>query len=363
MLFVDQMILDEAPRRTADGYLVAMPRVARTGIQDYAGFEVGRPDMERVKVYRPEAEVFSKDALKSFTHRPVTVDHPPVLVDANNWKKYSRGTTGGDVARDGEFIRVPMSLMDEAAINDVLAGKVELSMGYTADLVWDSGTTPEGEQYDAIQTNIRGNHLAVVDAARGGAMLRVIDTNQPKESVMTLKKIVVDGISVEVTDTAAEVVSKALSAADAKEKNATDRIKQLEDELAELKKDKGTKDAEIATLKQQVADAALTPQKLDAAVAARAAVVDSAKGLLKTVVVDGKTEVDIMRQVVADKLGDTCKEWDDSQIKASFNTLAVAAPAADPVRAVITGDGKAKVTAYDAYVSSISNAYKAKQEA
>ena len=46
-------------RRTSDGYLVAMGKAARTGIQIYSGSEVGRPDLAQVRVYRPADEVFS----------------------------------------------------------------------------------------------------------------------------------------------------------------------------------------------------------------------------------------------------------------------------------------------------------------
>ncbi|MQX46580.1 DUF2213 domain-containing protein, partial [Sinorhizobium medicae] len=58
-------------RRTADGYLVADVRTARTGIQLYAGHEVGKPEMATVKVYRPEDQVFDKASLGSYAHKPV----------------------------------------------------------------------------------------------------------------------------------------------------------------------------------------------------------------------------------------------------------------------------------------------------
>lgn len=162
-------------RRTADGYLTATPRVARTGIQVYSGAELGRPEMDSVLVYRPEEEVFHKDALASYAYRPVTNDHPPELVTADNWKKYSVGQLGGEVARDGEFVRVPFALMDSNAIKDFESGKRELSCGYTCDLEWTPGVNKAGEMYDAIQRTIRQNHNAMVDAARGGAKLRIGD--------------------------------------------------------------------------------------------------------------------------------------------------------------------------------------------
>lgn len=328
MIFVDRLILDQATRRTADGYLLAAPRVARTGIQEYLGDELGRPDMPIVRVYRPEEEVFSKDALLSFGHRPVTIDHPPVLVDASNWKKYSAGQTDADVLRDGEYVRIPMMLMDKAAISDVESGKVELSAGYTADIDWTAGVTPDGQKYDAIQRNIRGNHIAVVDRARGGAALRIVDTKP--EAEMADKSIILDGITVSVPDTAAQVIAKYQRDAESKAKTDEDRIKELEDELESLKekakKDVETKDAAIATLQTQLADAKMTPEKLDAAVKSRAAVIDSAKALMGNVVVDGKSESEIRRQVVDAKLGEKAKGWSDEAIEASFNTLAAAAP-------------------------------------
>jgi hypothetical protein len=162
--FYDKIPLSRA-RRTTDGYLAVQAHVARTGVQLYRGHEVGRPSVDTVRVYRPPEEVFAKDALKSFAHRPMTNDHPPENVDSSNWKKYSIGHTGDEVVRDGEYIRVPMVLMDEQAISDVEGGKRELSAGYMCDLDFVSGTTEDGEPYDAVQRGIRGNHIAVVKAA------------------------------------------------------------------------------------------------------------------------------------------------------------------------------------------------------
>src|SRR4051812_27104347 len=95
-------------RRTADGYLAAFAKVARTGIQEYRGSELGRPDLGVVRVYRPPEEVFSADALHSFAHRPVTLRHPSQPVSSKNWRKHAGGQTGDEVVRDGEYIRVPM---------------------------------------------------------------------------------------------------------------------------------------------------------------------------------------------------------------------------------------------------------------
>lgn len=80
-------------RRTGDGYLVADARIARTGIQSYSGVEIGRPEMHAVRIYRPGAEVFSDDTLKSAAHRPVTNEHPPEMVTSE--KSYDDSRISG----------------------------------------------------------------------------------------------------------------------------------------------------------------------------------------------------------------------------------------------------------------------------
>ncbi|WP_139812749.1 DUF2213 domain-containing protein, partial [Ensifer aridi] len=171
--------IDYAPiagtRRTADGYLVADVKTARTGIQIYAGREVGKPELATVKVYRPEAQVFDTASLGSYAHKPVTNDHPAEAVTADNWKALAVGSIGDEVARDGEFVRVPLIVMDAAVISEIEGGKRELSAGYTCDLAWEPGTTPEGEKYDAIQKDIRINHVAIVQRGRAGSQARIGD--------------------------------------------------------------------------------------------------------------------------------------------------------------------------------------------
>jgi uncharacterized protein len=179
MNFVDAIALLPTRRRTADGYLVAMARAARSGIQIYAGREVGRADLAHVRVYRAPEEVFASDSLASYAHKPLTVEHPSVAVSAANWKEHSVGYIGDEVTREGEFVRVPLMLTDAAAIAALEAGKAELSAGYSAQIVWGDGTAPDGSKYDAKQTSIRINHVALVSAGRAGASVRIDDTTNP----------------------------------------------------------------------------------------------------------------------------------------------------------------------------------------
>ena len=337
--FVESFLIDADSkiRETSDGYLVCNPRIARTGIQIYQGWELGEPSKKEVRVYRPEAEVFHVDAIASLAHKPVTDDHPDQLVTSKNWKELSVGHLGGDVMRDGDFIRVPLVLMDSDAIKHAKGGKTELSVGYAAMLVWGDGVTESGEKYDAIQSEIRANHVAITHAARGGNKLRMGDnTSSSKERVMSTRSILIDGITVEMEERDVQVVERQIGKLETDLETAQSELKTLrassETALATSKTETAnanstvqTKDAEIATLKQQLADSKLSPQQLDKLVGERVETVQKAKTMLgDSLIIDQKTDADIRKQVVLARMGDQAKDWNDDMIKASFNTLTTA---------------------------------------
>jgi uncharacterized protein len=382
MALCDAIELDDAAKvRFIDGgYMAAMPRIARTGIQIYKGSEVGRPDVDKVRVYRPEIEVFNKDTIHSYTHLPVTCEHPGEMVDAKNWSKYAKGDTGDEVLRDGNSVRVPMMLRDHDTIQAYKQdGKNQLSVGYTCDLEWKDGKTADGEAYDAIQHNIRANHLAVVAAARGGPELKLGDDlpNVPKEVLMnavtpTNKTLIIDSITVEMNDYAAQVVQRAMTnlqavadqfkkkAAESEEKNeeSNDSLNKAQDAIK-------AKDAQIATLQQQLKDAEITPAKLDTLVKDRQTVIDKAKGILgKALITDARTVDDIRKQVVEAKLGSNANGWDVNQIRASFDTL-TAGVKTDPIkdynatlqRPHFATDVDPRDAAYAAYDAEMSTAW------
>lgn len=177
----DKLTID-SKRRTRDGYLTVSAKVARAGnVQLYSGDEVGKPEMQVVRVYRPADEVFSNDTMQSFAHRPVTLGHPRQAVSSQNWKDVAKGWSDGEVVRDGDFVRVSMLLADAGTIQEIENGTRELSMGYDCSLDFTAGVSPSGEAYDTIQRGIRSNHIAVVPAARGGSELRIGDSANRKE--------------------------------------------------------------------------------------------------------------------------------------------------------------------------------------
>ncbi len=340
-------------RRTEDGYLIAEAKAVRTGIQLYLGDEVGKPDLRIVRVHRPAEEVFSDKSLQSFTHAPVTVNHPDEAVNAGNWKDLAVGEVSTAAKKDGDWVWLPLILKDKDAIASVESGKRELSAGYECQLDWTPGTSPDGQQFDAVQRNIKINHLAIVDSARAGSQARIGDgagnwgvspvtsDQKPKEKIMTLKTVTVDGIPVEVTDQGAIVITTLQTRlADAVAKiTATETAHQTV--IAAKDADLAKKDAEIDALKGKV----LSDADLDKKVQARADLIAVAKTIAKDVKTEGLTDAGIRKAVVVAKIGDAAIAGKaDAYIDARFDLLVedAAKGAADPFATVVKGGLKAQ---------------------
>lgn len=376
MKFTDAVSI-AGTRRRDDGYLVADARVARTGVQLYAGYEVGKPEMPVVRVYRPDSEVFSQDTLSSFAHRPVTNDHPVEPVTADNWKSHAVGQTDGEIARDGSFIRVPLMVADAKAIEDIEKGKRELSAGYSCDLSWESGKTPAGDAYDAIQKNIRANHVAIVQRGRAGSEVRIGDASKwgaspilpttDKETITmsdALRTVVVDGLSVSTTDQGAQAIAKLQKDLESSAAKLSDAETKHQTALAAKDAELAKKDAEIDDLKGKVLDAAA----LDKLVQARADLIATAKAIAADVKVEGLSDAEIRKAVVVAKLGDAAvKDKAEAYIDARFDILAEdAAKNFDPVRAALQSQDRAPLTndnGQAAYEKRLADAWKFKKEA
>jgi uncharacterized protein len=336
----ETIIFDKLPltglHRDSAGNVIGVARAARTGIQVYAGYEVGKPELRQVRLYRPESEVFSRDSMRTFAGVPVCIDHPAEAVTPDNWKDHAVGETESDgIVRDGEVVKVPFIVRDAQAIKDIEDGKHEVSMGYSSMLEFIAGQTPTGEAYDAIQRTIRINHLAIVDKARGGPTLRIADTKQ--EKTVETKTVLVDGLSVETTPAGETAIVKLIRERD----EARAKISDAEAKTGTLTADIATRDGEIVALKAQVADAT-SPAKLAAAASARSSLCDAAKRILPAIVTDGKDDAAIRREVVNAKLGDAGKALSDGPaVEGAFSALAAAAPQQsqrNPLDRVVTND-------------------------
>jgi hypothetical protein len=302
----DVMPIDITARKfTDEGYLVVPGRIARTGIQNYYATELGfdaaygLDPMKIIRLYRPEEEVFDAQSLASFENKPITINHPTDNVTAKNWSTLAKGEVK-NVRQDGKYVLADLYIKSKDAIEAVMTGKAELSNGYMHNLDMTAGTTAEGQEYDGVMRNIRGNHVALVDSARCGSACRIADlnpTNQGEATMTGTTKVTVDGIPLEVSETAAATINKLLKERDeavSQFTSADDKAKAMvskEIHDAAL----ATKDAEIEALKKDV----MTPAQRDAMVADWSKLLDDAKYLAPEVSTKDKTCLAIRKEVIA----------------------------------------------------------------
>ena len=165
---------------TGEGFLICrnVP-ISRTGDQEYLGWEIGIPGAgggQIVTVHRPPEEVFSTAALASFEGKPVTNDHPPVLIGPDDVKTYEMGHAQNVRRGDGEweeYTLADLHIHDRELIDAVQSGKREISCGYECEYV------PNGDG-TYTQRNIRGTHVAVVERGRAGKRAAILDSDKKK---------------------------------------------------------------------------------------------------------------------------------------------------------------------------------------
>lgn len=304
---------------TNEGYLKAPAQIARTGVQEYFASELGL-DKSRgydanklVRLLRPSEEVGASDTIRSFDGQAMAVGHPPKGINASNWRTVAVGDFA-NVKMAGDYMLADVTVRDAAAVAKVQAGTSQLSCGYDFDLDLTPGTTGDGQAYDGVQRNIRGNHLSIVDRARGGLGCRIGDGKmreddsapapaQPKETTMRIRMadaarqalgITIPGFSFnlegadadrvqEAVDKTVAGVTTALTALDAartetatEKKRADDAVVQVTDLTTKLATEKKRADDAVAAMpteaqieamaeKRQVVvtDAALVMPKLE----------------------------------------------------------------------------------------------------
>ena len=244
--------------KTDDGFLRSDAVITRTGI-----FKYKNPDGSTRRELRLPEEVFKEDSVDSMKMIPIVNNHPFLethdesdkLITTANVSKFQVGYTGENIRRDGENVRSTLTITDPKAIEAVeKQGRNKLSLGYKTDLVMESGTY-NGDAYDCIQTNIRNNHLALVDIPRAGMVAAIefdsADVNedfiQPTHKEAVMPKVNLDGIDYE----AAPEVINALAKAKQTVADLTVKNDGLNKETDKVRADSDTLRAENETLKKR----------------------------------------------------------------------------------------------------------------
>lgn len=315
-----------------NGFLVDTPIVARIGAQTYY-----KPDGSKRVEFRPASEVFCPESLETYRGKPITLGHK--MVNAKNAKDLVVGSCAGSGKRDGVGVSAPITVYDDYSINQAKKRiAAELSVGYSSVDIerpgWGNNATgeyyfldelPENFEelkqdsddwvkFDAVQTCIRVNHIALVFKGRAGIAKLNLDSeqenpyidsvNNKEEKTMIIK---LDGVDVEVADSVGAHINK------------------LDEKL---KSQKAEHDGAVATLQakcdglQAVVDG--VDAKIEAAVSAAKADFEE-RQLIESVAkdagvkVDGLSTKEIKVQYVKHVRGVDVSDKSDAYIDASFD--------------------------------------------
>lgn len=366
---------------TPEGYLRLHATIARTGVQHYSN---GDGSIRRE--YRAPEDVALPESLASFAGKSVTDEHPPVLLDSANTKNYQKGFTGSEIVYDNGFVRAIMTITDQELIDKIQRGDAtEVSAGYRVSFDANPGTTPDGEPYDGRQTEIIGNHVAVVKTGRAGPQVKLHldrqDAADPSlisgDSPMTTAKVVFDGADFEVSEGIALAIGK--ERADAK--TSYEAMKKQYDEMcgqaSKLKEEmdameqkmkgqcdaaEGRADALAAENTSLKADLeAAKAVNVDSLVEDRLALIEKAKPVLDSAYAfAGKSAREIMVDAVKAVRGDSMdlSERSDDYVQAAFDTIALDGrtdSSTGPLRAAVASVAVSAPPA--AYRDSLEKAY------
>ena len=228
--------------------------ILKAGILPYLGSEIGQGEPSRVyKVLRSEEELSKPETIKSFELVPLINEHFVLgELGTDTDDKPIDGIVGESIYFEAPYLKSNIKVFGKHIKKLIEVGKIELSAGYSCKYI----TAENNPDYDFIQTDIRANHLALVEAGRNGSDVAVQDalkfTLDSKELLMNLEDIL------------AQI--SALSDEDKAKLLAT--LKPAEDENTEVEKEVAKEEGkEVATdteVNKEVAKDAETPVDVEA---------------------------------------------------------------------------------------------------
>ena len=215
---------------TDEGYLEDKPVLTTTGI-----FEYRNPDGSIRRELRLPQEVFSPESLASYKGKPIIITHEAGLITKENVAENQIGTILSEGIRSGNEVKADIIIHDVNAFKE--RGLKELSLGYNLDLD-ETGGTWNGIHYDAVQRNIRINHLALVRQARAGEQARLNVDSRDSITILRGGKAVKNLTSARRADSilSDEELEQAIAEYKAKRAEMED-IEEPVEEPAEVEKD------------------------------------------------------------------------------------------------------------------------------
>lgn len=171
MKFYSEIKLSDKRHLTPEGYLVCedVP-IGRVGEMLYAPEEVPniRGAGSSVVLYREQTDLFREETIASFEGKSVVIGHPSDgWVTPSNVSSIEVGIMQ-NIRKSDDFLLADLLIKRDDAIKLVRDGNPEVSCGYSFELVDEGGGRGR-------QTNILGNHVAIVPRGRCGPECKIGD--------------------------------------------------------------------------------------------------------------------------------------------------------------------------------------------
>ena len=158
-------------------WIIKKNPISKEGVFPYLGHTISA-DCEPNKVYKVyRSGETLKESVPTWDNppKPFIEDHEMLgegftAVD----DRHVQGVISNPVYEDG-VLYADIAVYSESLKEAIENGKKELSLGYFCKYRKESGTF-DGEEYDYVQEDMVGNHIALVDAGRCGSDVKVFDS-------------------------------------------------------------------------------------------------------------------------------------------------------------------------------------------
>ena len=234
--------------------------ILKAGIFPYLGSEIGQGEPARVyKVLRSEEELSKPETIKSFELVPLINEHFVLgELGTDTDDKSIDGIVGESIYFEAPYLKSNIKVFGKHIKKLIEVGKIELSAGYSCKYI----PAENNPDYDFIQTDIRANHLALVEAGRNGSDVAVQDslnfTLDSKELLMNLEDILAQISALSEEDKAKLLAT--LKPAEVAKDEEKEVAKEVEKEVAKDEEKAVATDME----KKEVAKDAETPVDVEA---------------------------------------------------------------------------------------------------
>lgn len=227
-----------------DGRLRVMATISRVGELEYQ-----MPNGEIQVETLTADELFNADSLDTAATAPVTLNHPPHFVTADNWKQYVVGSTGSQVfaKTDEGLVDIVFVIGEKGAIDAVEKDGIrEVSAGYT--------TKHKKDKSRIYQTERRYNHFALVPKGRAGKTVALHMDSLDEEL----------GIQIDYTQPKVDAPMKKYNGHDVSDA-VYDMLTDMAGQLDKYKGDAAISEATITTLRADAIEATTYKEKWAAA--------------------------------------------------------------------------------------------------